>query len=85
MKKECTICVEKNIRFHTCNTCTNDVCGDCYTKVRRCPFCRSKYPHKQEEEKNDPELDNPNEDPISVIVLLVILGVRRRIEGLENP
>ena len=43
--KKCNVCYETYIRGHYCGECFNNICVDCFYKLRSdtCPFCRTEF------------------------------------------
>ena len=49
----CDICYESKSEFFTCDTCRNQHCTSCHTRMNRCPFCRSNFPSLNTPPSND--------------------------------
>ena len=61
----CNICQENNINLYQCDTCTGQVCGQCWTKLnslnQNCPCCRKKLNY-QDPNCKQITLDKPIEN-----------------------
>lgn len=40
---ECNICFMKNKTYGLLTCCKQKICGICYNKVTKCPFCRKQF------------------------------------------
>lgn len=43
----CFICYENKTCFITCESCSNEICIQCYSHCFKCPFCRNDYDKPQ--------------------------------------
>jgi len=42
---ECDICYNEELdtKFYNCKCCRHEYCLKCYSKIDKCPFCRTRY------------------------------------------